>query len=62
MFFKRFFLLIRLMKNGGEECMIILYASCIIRGTKKFSDVPATLKEQVRQILADEGLDNLTHD
>ena len=59
---KRLLLLIDLITKGGYDTMAMLYASCIIRGTKTFSDVPATLKNDIRQILLDEGLENLTRD
>jgi hypothetical protein len=42
--------------------MVMLYVSCVIRGIKKFSDVPITLKEDVRRILISEGLEHLTLD
>ena len=31
--------------------MSALYAALIVKGAKTFADVPATLKEQVREIL-----------
>lgn len=39
--------------------LALLYATYIMRGMKKFSDVPAMLKSQVKQILEDEGLGHL---
>lgn len=33
--------------------MAIIYATLIIKGKKTFAEVPAVLKEQVRQILID---------
>ena len=33
--------------------MAIIYATLIIKGKKRFLDVPLTLREQVRQILID---------
>ena len=33
--------------------MAMVYATLIIKGKKKFSAVPPTLKEEVRQILID---------
>ena len=37
----------------GDKTMAMIYASLIIKGLKKFTDVPTTLREQVRQILID---------
>jgi len=39
--------------EGGIEIMAIVYALLIIKGKKTFSDVPAKLKDQVREILID---------
>ena len=33
--------------------MAVVYATLIIKGRKTFADVPARLREQVRQILID---------
>lgn len=40
--------------------MAVVYATLIINGKKDFKDVPARLKEQVRQVLEDLGLPELT--
>lgn len=47
------------MKKGGEKVLAMLFASRIILGRTKFSEVPAKLKDKVRQILVDEGLEEL---
>ena len=39
--------------------MAVVYATLIIKGKKTFAQVPATLKEQVRQILIDLDLPEL---
>ena len=39
--------------------MAMVYATLIVRGARTFSQVPATLKEQVRQILIDLELEYL---
>lgn len=39
--------------------LALLYATYIMRGLKKYSDVPELLKPQVKQILEDEGLGHL---
>ena len=33
--------------------MAVIYATLIVKGKKTFADVPAKLKEQVREILTD---------
>lgn len=33
--------------------MAIIYATLIIKGKKNFADVPARIKEQVKQVLID---------
>lgn len=37
----------------GVKDMAIVYALLIIKGKKVFADVPAKLKEQVREVLVD---------
>ncbi len=37
----------------GVYDMAIVYALLIIKGKKDFADVPAKLKDQVREVLAD---------
>lgn len=39
--------------------MAMLYATSIIQGKRKFSQIPKTLKEQVREILIDAGMEEL---
>ena len=39
--------------------MAVVYATLIIKGKKTFAQVPATLKEQVRQILIDLDCEDL---
>ena len=38
-------------KKGGEDDMAMCYALLIIKGLKKFSEVPATQKEKTREYL-----------
>ena len=40
----------------------VIYASLIIKGRKKFSDVPASIREQVKQILIDLDCAELAED
>ena len=37
--------------KGGEEDMIMVYVSLITKGLKAIADVPATLREQVKEML-----------
>lgn len=46
----------------GETMMAMLWAQKIILGKKTFADVPRLLKEQVREILVESGLEALTTD
>ena len=41
------------------EVLAMLWAIQIINGKKSFSQVPAKLKEQVREILVDSGCESL---
>ena len=42
-----------LVLGKGVYDMAIVYALLIIKGKKDFADVPAKLKDQVREVLAD---------
>ncbi len=42
--------------------MAIIYATLIVNGKKNFSDVPTRIKEQVRQVLIDLELEELTQE
>ncbi len=39
--------------------MAVIYVALIIKGKRTFSSVPATIKEQVRQLLIDLELEEL---
>ncbi len=53
-------LLLRILYGkGGEDMMAMLWCQQIILGKKTFSQVPAKLKEQVRQLLIDSGCEDL---
>lgn len=45
--------------KGDDLMMAMLFAQKIILGKLTFSDVPAKLKEQVREILIESGLEYL---
>lgn len=53
-------LLMKLSSKGGELMMAMFFAQRVILGKTEFADVPAKLKEQVREILIDSGLEELT--
>lgn len=53
--------LMDLLLNREEKDMIaMLWAQKIIYGKKKFSEVPAKLKDKVREILVESDLEELT--
>ncbi len=47
-----------LFKKAGFN-MAVVYATLIIKGKKKFSDVPLLLKEKVKEVLIDLDLEEL---
>jgi len=46
-------IILKILFRKEVEIMAMIYASLIIKGRKTFAQVPATLKEQVKQILVD---------
>ena len=44
-------LLLKILLRKDVKEMAVVYASLIIKGKKKFAEVPPTLKEQVKEIL-----------
>ena len=52
--------LLKLMLKGGEYMMAMLWAQQIMLGKKEFADVPRLLKDQVKEILVDSGMEDLT--
>ena len=51
--------LILFSKKGGIDMMAMLWAQKIMLGKKTFSDVPRLLKEQVKEILIESGMEEL---
>lgn len=43
----------------GVEDMAIVYALLIVKGKKDYADVPAKLKEQVKEVLTDMDVPDL---
>ena len=46
-------IILKILFRKEVEVMSMVYASLIIKGKKTFAQVPATIKEQVKQILID---------
>ena len=46
----------------GVEDMAIVYALLIIKGKKDYADVPAKLKEQVKEVLTDMEVPDLAEE
>ena len=42
--------------------MAVIYATLIVNGKKEFKDVPALIKEKVRQVLIDLDLEDLAQE
>ena len=54
------FIIIKLLPYTRKELkMAVIYANLIIEGVKEFKDVPKRLKESVRKILIQLGLEEL---
>lgn len=47
--FRRIYLIIKYIKEMRDVAMV--YATLIVKGFKKFSEVPATISNQVKEIL-----------
>lgn len=46
----------------GEEMMAMLWAQQIMLGKKTFAQVPRLLKDKVREILIDSGMEELVNE
>lgn len=46
----------------GVEDMAIVYALLIVKGKKDYADVPAKLKEQVKEVLTDMDVPDLAEE
>ena len=49
----------KILINGDDLMMAILFAQRIILGKTKFEDIPNSLKQQVADILVESGLSEL---
>ena len=52
-------LFILLQNNGGKEMMAMLWAQQIMLGKKTYAQVPRLLKDKVKEILVDSGMEEL---
>ena len=52
-------LFIMLQNNGGKEMMAMLWAQQIMLGKKTYAQVPRLLKDKVKEVLIDSGLEEL---
>lgn len=46
----------------NHDVFVNIYVSLIIKGKKKFVETPITVKEKVRAVLIDLGLEELTQE
>lgn len=57
---KLFMFLIKILLGKEVRDMAVVYATLIIKGKKKFSDVPDRIKDQVKEVLIDLDCGDLT--
>ena len=55
-------IMLMLFGREGELMMAMLWAQKIMLGKKAYGQVPRLLKEQVKEILAESGLENLAQE
>ena len=55
-------LLLMMMGKGGETMMAMFFAQRVILGKTAYKDVPAKLKDQVKELLVDAGLPELVEE
>ena len=53
------FFILHLILGGGELIMAMFFAQRVILGKTEFKDVPAKLKDQVKELLIEAGLEDL---
>ena len=56
------YLIIFFQRKEGKEMMAMLWAQQIMLGKKTYTQVPRLLKEKVKEILIDSGMEELTSD
>lgn len=52
-------LIILFLEKGGKEMMAMLWAQQIMLGKKTYAQVPRLLKEKVKELLIDSGMEEL---
>ncbi len=52
-------LVIFILRGREEEDMAVIYATLIIKGVKTYAQVPAKIREQVKQVLIDLDCEHL---
>lgn len=53
------YLILLFQNKGGREMMSFLWAQQIMLGKKTYDQVPRLLKDQVKEILIDSGMEDL---
>ena len=53
------FALLGLVLRKEVTDMAVIYAQLVLKGKRKFSQVPARIQDQVKEILVDMDLDNI---
>lgn len=56
------FFILKLIVRKEDEIMIVVYATLIIKGRKTFTQVPDTIKEEVRDYLVALDCENLVYE
>ena len=54
--------MLKILGKEGETMMAMFFAQRVILGKMAFKDVPAKLKDQVRELLVDAGLPELAEE
>ena len=55
-------ILILIQRKEGSEMMAMLWAQQIMLGKKNFAQVPRLLKEEIREILIESGVEELAQE
>nr|WP_288978182.1 hypothetical protein [uncultured Blautia sp.] len=55
-------LMVFFMRKDGKEMMAMLWAQQIMLGKKTYEQVPRLLKEKVKEILEDSGMEELVEE
>ena len=55
-------LLLKMIEKEGETMMAMFFAQRVILGKTAYKDVPAKLKDQVKELLVDAGLPELVEE